>query len=128
MSTTSDSPTPEAASTPSKSPLAAGDITKPAFKVTRSPFAPKIGGVSTGPLTGPMSIGASSALGPASATRPAAGASAGAPRPAGTTARAVAARRAAPADTNVAWFILELIAAGVSVAAAVLMGLSLYGK
>jgi uncharacterized membrane protein len=92
---------------------------KPAYKVTRSPFAPKIIGTpaaagapaSTG--SNPMSIGASSALGD------------GLPMP-GLTRKTVSARAARNNDASPALVVLDLIAAAVAIAAAVMIGLAYF--
>ena len=124
MSTPSDSPSPSPMSPLSGAPTPSTPATgapKPAFKVTRSPFAPKITGTvaapattaPTGSISGPMSIGTTSALG------------SGLPTP-GMTRKTVSARAARNEDTSPALVVLDLIAAGVAIAAAVLIGLAYY--
>jgi len=114
MSTPSDNPTSIPVATPAPS------APKPAYKVTRSPFAPKITGIpaaastaaptSTGP--NPMSIGTSSAL-------------SAAPMP-GLTRKTVSARSAPTNEASAPLVVLDLIAAAVAVAAAVMLGLEYY--
>jgi len=109
MSTPSDSSAP-------KSPLGApsplgtphlGDAPKPAFKVTRSPFAPKITGQAvTGLHTGPISITSPDAPTP--------------PKP--TAARRSSARRSGGGDeVSPALLLLDFICAAVAIAAAVMI-------
>jgi len=122
MSTPSENPSPNpispfggvpASSAPASSvPVAP----KPAFKVTRSPFAPKISGTATAPAgpaapNAPLSIGASGTLADA------------APRP--MARKTVTARRGSSgssgAPVGAPLLVLDLICAAVAVAAAVML-------
>src|SRR5580698_1908969 len=110
MSTPSDMPAP-------KSPLGApsplgtthpGEAPKPAFKVTRSPFAPKIAGqAATGLQTGPMSISGSEAPAP--------------PRP--SQVRRSSSRSGGGDDASPALLAVDFICAAVAIAAAVMIWL-----
>jgi hypothetical protein len=82
---------------------------KPAFKVTRSPFAPKITGQgSTGLQTSPMSLG--SAMGPTP------------PRPTHVR-KASLGRSGGSGETTPALLAVDFICAAVAIAAAVMMWL-----
>jgi hypothetical protein len=104
-------PAPAPAPAPSVAPAAPG-LSKPAFKVTRSPFAPKISGGTSGPLTGPMSIGLSTANAAPAAKLP--------------TRKFASASGKITKEEGPALVVLDLIAAGVSVAAAVMMALAYF--
>ncbi len=111
MSPLTGAPTP-AASAPS--------APKPAFKVTRSPFAPKIigtastpaGTIPTGSVSGAMSIGAASALGDA-------------PAP-GMMRKTVSARAAQDNEIGAPLVLLDFIAAAVAIAGAVTLAMDYY--
>jgi hypothetical protein len=94
---------------------------KPAFKVTRSPFAPKISGTAAAPATtaaagsgpGPMSIGTSSALGDSL------------PIP-GMTRKTVSARNAPTNEVGAPLVVLDFITAAVAIAGAVMLALDYF--
>ena len=113
MSTPSDSPTP-APKSPLGAPSPLGSLhshesaPKPTFKVTRSPFAPKITGqATTGLQTGPISLSSSDAPAP--------------PKP--TAARRSAARRSGGDDATPALVAVDFICAAVAIGAAVMIWL-----
>ncbi|HVY69987.1 MAG TPA: hypothetical protein VHH73_08660 [Verrucomicrobiae bacterium] len=132
MSTPSDQPPPSApksplsganlpsaptpAPAPSVSPAGSG-LSKPAFKVTRSPFSPKITGAAAGSSGGPMAIGTASALGASS--------------PSAATARPPVRKRVSAtgdftAQESSGLVLLDFIAAAIAVAAAVMMALAYF--
>jgi hypothetical protein len=99
---------------------AAPSAPKPAFKVTRSPFAPKIigtattpgGTIPTGSVSGAMSIGASSALGDA-------------PVP-GLMRKTVSARASQDHEVGAPMVVVDFIAAAVAIAGAVMLAMDYY--
>jgi hypothetical protein len=117
---TPDSPTPPPsdsgvpASTP---PPAAASAPKPAFKVTRSPFAPKLGGAS-----GPAPISISATAGLSSVPTSSGPTAARAPRAAPQQARAVA----SSSKPSMAGLVVDIIAAGIAIAFAVLIALNYF--
>ncbi|HTB63003.1 MAG TPA: hypothetical protein VK737_05385 [Opitutales bacterium] len=116
MSTPSENPSPTPMSPLSGAPAASAP--KPAFKVTRSPFAPKItgavpaAGAAAGTSGGPMAIGASSALGDA-------------PVP-GLTRKVVSAQAQRSDEVGPALLVVDFLAGGVAVAAAVMIALQYF--
>jgi hypothetical protein len=106
MSTPSDTPAPKSPSPLGAHPMEAAP--KPAFKVTRSPFAPKITGQGvTGLQTGPISITA--AAGPTP------------PKP--TLARKTTASKSGDDEATPAMLALDFICAAVAIGAAVMIWL-----
>jgi hypothetical protein len=98
---------------PKSSPLSGDAGTKPAFKVTRSPFSPRIGG---GASSSPMAIGATAALGSAAAPTKAGGAGMTASgRPISTG------RKRGGEETTLPLFVIDLLAAGVAIAFCAIM-------
>jgi hypothetical protein len=105
----------DSSSTPGSDAPSGGDA-KPAFKVTRSPFAPKSGATPVAAPTGPMSIGAADTLAAAAAKAP------------GVANRPMAPMTFKPKgeQTSTPMFVIDLLAAGVSVACAVLLALKYF--
>lgn len=124
MSTPSDNPTPSPMSPLTGAPASNAPgpgAPKPAFKVTRSPFAPKItgtatapaGAIPTGSVSGAMSIGGASALGE------------GLPTP-GMMRKTVSARSSGNTEVGAPLVLLDFIAAAVAIAGAVMLAMDYY--
>ncbi len=102
-------PAPAPATSPAESALP-----KSAYKVTRSPFSPKIAGGTAGPLSGPMALGSPGSF----ETAPGGGIP--------VARKTVSASGKIVAQESSALVVLDLIAAGVAIAAAVMIAMSLY--
>jgi hypothetical protein len=92
---------------------------KPAFKVTRSPFAPKLGGIGGPAGPAPISIGSGSALAAVSASTP----TAGRPPKAAAPARPVVTDSGKP---SVVGFVVDVVAAAVAVSFAIMFALNYF--
>jgi hypothetical protein len=111
---TPDSPTPPPSDSGVPASTPPPSAPKPAFKVTRSPFAPKLGGAS-GPA--PISISATAGLSSVSSGPTAARAPRAAPQQA---------RASASSKPSMAGLVIDIIAAGIAIAFAVLIALNYF--